>query len=67
MNSITFISQTKCYKKGIKEVTDCWGIRKLVLVVATVFFQCKGVQNVCNYWIRGMKVETCSQKLQHIL
>lgn len=65
--SIIFISQTDCYKKGIKKATDHWSIRKAVLVVATVFYQCKEVRNICNYWIRGMKVETCNQKLQNIL
>lgn len=67
MTLIIYTSQTEGFKKGIKKVTDHWSIRKVMLVVATVLSLGKGVRNICNYWIKGMKEKTQSQKLQHIL
>lgn len=67
MNNFIYASPAEGYIKGIKKFTNHWSIRKVVLVVATVLFQAERVRNICNYWIRGMKEETCSQKLQQVL
>lgn len=67
MNDFIYTSPAEGYTKGIKKFTNHWSIREVVLVAATVLFQAKRVRNICNYWIRGMKEETCSQKLQQVL